>query len=168
MLTDKQDYDEIYQKYKNLVMKAAYKYSGNYDIAEDITQETFTKALTAINSYDGRKDIRAWLFTIARNTYFTYCKREKIYVEWEPPTEQVDIQTEFIDNLINKEQVEKIHNFLKNMKDPYKIVFELRIHGELSFEKIGRIFGKSSGWARVTYYRAKMKILEYMEAENNE
>lgn len=71
------------------------------------TQETFTKALTAINSYDGRKDIRAWLFTIARNTYFTYCKREKIYVEWEPPTEQVDIQTEFIDNLINKEQVEK-------------------------------------------------------------
>ena len=37
MLTDKQDYDEIYQKYKNLVMKAAYKYSGNYDIAEDIT-----------------------------------------------------------------------------------------------------------------------------------
>lgn len=35
MLTDKQDYEEIYQKYKNLVMKAAYKYSGNYDIAED-------------------------------------------------------------------------------------------------------------------------------------
>ena len=77
-------------------------------------------SLTAINSYDGRKDIRAWLFTIARNTYFTYCKREKIYVEWEPPTEQVDIQTEFIDNLINKEQVEKIHNFLKNMKDHTK------------------------------------------------
>ena len=48
------------------------------------------------------------------------------------------------------------------------MVFELRIHGELSFEKIRRIFGKSSGWARVTYYRAKMKILEYMEAENNE
>ena len=59
-------------------------------------------------------------------------------------------------------------DILKNMKDPYKIVFELRIHGELSFEKIGKIFGKSSGWARVTYYRAKMKILEYMEAENNE
>ena len=99
-------------------------------------------------------------------------------MEWEPPTEQVDIQTEFIDNLINKEQVEKIHNFLKNMKDPYKIVFELRIHGELSFEKIGRIFGKSNfikkckcvyyASFRVTYYRAKMKILEYMEAENNE
>lgn len=46
MLTDKQDYDEIYQKYKNLVMKAAYKYSGNYDIAEDITQSTFLQLYT--------------------------------------------------------------------------------------------------------------------------
>ena len=149
------DFDCIYKSYYLDVYHFLCGLSSNKEIAEDITQETFTKALTAINSYDGRKDIRAWLFTIARNTYFTYCKREKIYVEWEPPTEQVDIQTEFIDNLINKEQVEKI-------------VFELRIHGELSFEKIGEIFGKSSGWARVTYYRAKMKILEYMEAENNE
>ena len=143
------DFDCIYKSYYLDVYHFLCGLSSNKEIAEDITQETFTKALTAINSYDGRKDIRAWLFTIARNTYFTYCKREKIYVEWEPPTE-------------------KIHNFLKNMKDPYKIVFELRIHGELSFEKIGRIFGKSSGWARVTYYRAKMKIVEYMEAENNE
>ena len=41
MLTDKQDYDEIYEKYKNLVLKAAYQYSENYDVAEDITQNTF-------------------------------------------------------------------------------------------------------------------------------
>ena len=111
------DFDCIYKSYYLDVYHFLCGLSSNKEIAEDITQETFTKALTAINSYDGRKDIRAWLFTMARNTYFTYCKREKIYVEWEPPTEQVDIQTEFIDNLINKEQVEKIHNFLKNMKD---------------------------------------------------
>lgn len=101
------DFDCIYKSYYLDVYHFLCGLSSNKEIAEDITQETFTKALTAINSYDGRKDIRAWLFTIARNTYFTYCKREKIYVEWEPPTEQVDIQTEFIDNLINKEQVEQ-------------------------------------------------------------
>lgn len=94
------DFDCIYKSYYLDVYHFLCGLSSNKEIAEDITQETFTKALTAINSYDGRKDIRAWLFTIARNTYFTYCKREKIYVEWEPPTEQVDIQTEFIDNLI--------------------------------------------------------------------
>lgn len=71
------DFDCIYKSYYLDVYHFLCGLSSNKEIAEDITQETFTKALTAINSYDGRKDIRAWLFTIARNTYFTYCKREK-------------------------------------------------------------------------------------------
>lgn len=70
------DFDCIYKSYYLDVYHFLCGLSSNKEIAEDITQETFTKALTAINSYDGRKDIRAWLFTIARNTYFTYCKRD--------------------------------------------------------------------------------------------
>lgn len=54
------------------------------------------------------------------------------------------------------------------MKEPYKEVFNLRVFGELSFEKIGRIFGKSTGWARVTYYRAKQQMIDYMEVIDNE
>ncbi len=48
-----------------------------------------------------------------------------------------------------------VHQFLHSMKEPYKEVFSLRTFGELSFDKIGRLFGKSAGWARVTFYRAK-------------
>lgn len=71
MLTDKQDYDEIYQKYKNLVMKAAYKYSGNYDIAEDITQSTFLQLYMYI---DELKDIniKAWMYTTAKHMALNY------------------------------------------------------------------------------------------------
>lgn len=54
------------------------------------------------------------------------------------------------------------------MKEPYKEVFNLRIFGELSFEQIGKIFSKSSGWARVTFYRAKKQIVDYMEVMENE
>lgn len=44
MLTGNREYNEIYKKYKNLVLKVAYIYSGdNYDAAEDITQDTFLK-----------------------------------------------------------------------------------------------------------------------------
>ena len=46
-------------------------------LAEEIAQETFTKALKAIDSYKGDKDIRAWLFTIAKNSYFSYCRKQK-------------------------------------------------------------------------------------------
>jgi RNA polymerase sigma-70 factor (ECF subfamily) len=54
------------------------------------------------------------------------------------------------------------------MEEPYKEVFNLRVFGELSYEKIGMLFGKSSGWARVTFYRAKKKIEEYMEGQKYE
>ena len=55
------DFDCIYKSYYLDVYHFLCGLSSNKEIAEDITQETFTKALTAINSYDGRKDIRAWL-----------------------------------------------------------------------------------------------------------
>ena len=62
----------------------------------------------------------------------------------------------------------QIHTFLHNMKEPYKEVFTLRVFGELPFDKIGMLFGKSSSWARVVFYRAKMQIKEYMEEVNHE
>ena len=61
------DFDCIYKSYYLDVYHFLCGLSSNKEIAEDITQETFTKALAAIDSYDGRKDIRAWLFTIARS-----------------------------------------------------------------------------------------------------
>ena len=44
----------------------------------------------------------------------------------------------------------------------------LRVFGELPVEKIGAILGKSSGWERVTFYRAKKQIIEYMEVTEHE
>lgn len=61
-----------------------------------------------------------------------------------------------------------MHRFLHSMKEPYKEVFSLRTFGELPFDKIGRLFGKSGGWARVTYYRARKQIMEYMEETSDD
>jgi RNA polymerase sigma-70 factor, ECF subfamily len=140
----------------------------NEDIAEEITQETFVKALKSIDSFDGSKDIRAWLFTIAKNTYFTYCKRQQIYVDREIDDTIVSQNSSVEDSLINEENAFSIHCFLHSMNEPYKEVFTLRVFGELSYKKIGALFSKSSGWARITYYRAKKQILQYMEAAENE
>ena len=56
----------------------------------------------------------------------------------------------------------QIHQILHTMEEPFKEVFQLRIFGELSFQKIGQIFGKTENWARVTYHRARLKIQERM------
>lgn len=63
------DFDLIYQTYFEDVFLYLRGLSNSETIAEEITQETFMKALKALDRFDGSKDIKAWLFTIAKNTY---------------------------------------------------------------------------------------------------
>lgn len=72
------------------------------------------------------------------------------------------------ERLADEETAFSIHKFLHQMEEPYKEVFNLRVFGELSFEKIGAIFGKSAGWARVAFYRGKKQIIAYMEGLEHE
>ena len=162
------DFERIYRMcYKDvdLYLRAL---SADTDTAEEITQETFVKALRSIDTFDGSKDIRAWLFTIARNTYYTHCRRQSRYADEELSENEPDIQPDFTERFADEESAFQIHRFLHGMDEPYKEVFSLRVLGELPFEKIGAIFGKSSGWARVTFYRAKKQIIEYMEVTEHE
>lgn len=161
------DFEEIYRRYFREVFLYVRSLSAEEGVAEEITQETFFKALSAVDRYDGRKDIRAWLFTIARNTYYSHLRKQK-HLSDEVPPEVADSQNDFILQFVDEERALLIHRFLHEMKEPYKEVFNLRVFGELSFEKIGSIFGKSAGWARVTYYRARKQVAEYMEAMDDE
>ena len=74
-----------------------------------------------------------------------------------------DTGVTILEQISNEEEAFSIHQFLHNMEEPYKEVFTLRVFGELSFRRIGQLFGKNDSWARVTFYRAKQKIIAHME-----
>ena len=162
------DFEQIYREYFKDVFLYVRSLTTQEGLAEEITQETFTKALKAIDSYDGKKDIRAWLFTIAKNSFYTHCRQQKHYVEYELPKNCTDNFPLTEERLAEEETAFLIHKFLHQMEEPYKEVFNLRVFGELPFEKIGAIFGKSAGWARVTFYRGKKQIIAYMEGLEHE
>ncbi len=161
----KLDFEQIYQRYFHDIYLYIKSLSNNESIAEEITQEAFFKALKAIDSFDASTDIRAWLFTIAKNTYFSHYKRNKKHLDF---TEEHSTGVQLVNHIINEEEAFIIHQFLHSMDEPYKEVFSLRMFGELPFEKIGKLFGKSDGWARVTFYRARKQIIAYMEEINHE
>lgn len=68
--------------------------------------------------------------------------------------------------LLDDAEAMRIHRHLHSLQEPYKEVFMLRVFGELSFKKIAEIFGRTESWARVTYHRAKLRIISEMEEEN--
>lgn len=150
------DFEEIYNRY----MKDVYKYilalSRNPDIAEEITQETFFKALKNIKSFKGECKISVWLCQIAKNTYYSYCAKEKRRSEHT----QEEIYFYFEDEVAERDMAFELHKRLHSLPEPYKEVFSLRVFGELPFSKIAELFGKTESWARVTYHRAKLKMEE--------
>lgn len=156
-------FDEVYNEYFQDVYRYALAISRSSQAAEEITQETFFRALKKIDSFRGDCDIRAWLCKIAKNEYFRMLEKGKLHTEEpraEPPA-QPDTEEDFI----KKEDAFHIYQALHQIEEPYKEVFSMRVFGELPFKKIGLIFGKTESWARVTYYRAKKKIQQRIEEE---
>jgi RNA polymerase sigma-70 factor (ECF subfamily) len=60
--------------------------------------------------------------------------------------------------LIDQTEALRVHKVLHVLNEPYKEVFMLRLFGELSFNHISQIFGRTESWARVTYHRARLRI----------
>ncbi len=132
-------------------------------IAEEITQDTFFKAMKGINKFKGECNIRVWLCQIAKNSYYTYCKKRKRVDEAAEKEKQL-IEENFVERrLVEKEQAVILHKVLHHLEEPYKEVFHLRVFGELSFREIGEIFEKTESWSRVTFHRAKVKIMEHLK-----
>jgi RNA polymerase sigma-70 factor (ECF subfamily) len=156
-----QDFEEIYNLYFKDVYRYVFSICKNANIAEEVTQETFFKALKSIKSFNGSCKLSVWLCQIARNTYFTLYQKEKKLVSL-PDDNTIstdDVESKFFD----KDTANRLHVLLHNLKEPYKEVFTLRVFGDLSFSKIGELFGKSDNWARVVFYRAKTQLKEDIE-----
>jgi RNA polymerase sigma factor (sigma-70 family) len=149
--------EDIYNTYFKDVFLYVYSLSGDKHISEDITSETFIKALSSLDSFRGNSDIRVWLCQIAKNSYYSYLRKKKSFVDFESVPESAsgdNVEQE----IATSEASVKVHEMIQNLKEPYKKVLTLRLFGELSFKQIGKLFGKSDNWACVTYHRAREKV----------
>ena len=153
-----QDFDGIYKENFTDVYKFVLGLCRDPMLAEEITQETFFKALRKIDSYKGESRLYTWLCSIARNVYIDHTRRREQAADL--LLGQISDDSDLEEKLADREAAYAIHRVLHQLQEPYKEVFWLRTFGELSFGRIGELFEKSESWARVTYYRAKVKIKE--------
>ena len=153
------DFQEIYDLYFRDVYRFALSLCRNDAIAEEITQETFFKALQKLDSFDGKCKVSVWLCQIAKNTYISMCRKEK-NADFGADTARMPAPGDLEEGLCNRDTAFRIHKVLHTLEEPYKEVFSLRTFGDLSFRQIGDLFGKTESWARVTYHRARWKIKE--------
>lgn len=149
-------FEEIYKEYFSGVYKYVYSLCRNESLAEEVTQETFYKAMENLDKFRGETRLFVWLCQIAKNTYFNHCRKQKRQVSHE---EMASLQSENLEEaFFDKETAGRLLQLLHQLNEPYKEVFTLRVYGQLPFSQIGQLFGKSNSWARLIYYRAKQEI----------
>ena len=156
-----QDMEKIYEEYFETVNKYLFCLTHNNDISEELTQETFYKAVKKIDTYKGECKMSVWLCQIAKNLWYDQCRKNKKIAN----VEENDILDNQILNTLEEQVIsndEKISLYKKMqyLDEKTREVMYLRITGELSFKEIGIILNKTENWARVTFYRGKNQLKE--------
>ena len=154
-----QNMDEIYEECFETVYKYLFCLTHNSDISEELTQETFYRAVKKIDTYNGKCKISVWLCQIAKHLWYNQCRKNKRIVDTDETFDIEDPQN-LEDQFIAGEEKVSLYKKMQNLDEKTREVMYLRITGELSFKEIGEILGKTENWARVTFYRGKSKLKE--------
>lgn len=155
-----QDMEKIYEQYFETVNKYLFCLTKNYDLAEELTQETFYRAVKKIGTYKGECKISVWLCQIAKNLWYDQCRKNKKLVNYEENIFTLETEEKVEEQIISNEEKMTLYKKMQNLDEKTREVIYLRITGELSFKEIGDILNKSETWARVTFYRGKQKLKE--------
>lgn len=156
------DYEKLYNSYYMQIYSYVFSIAQNRELAEEITQNTFYKAISAKAKFKGESNELTWLCSIAKNLYHDELRNNRRITDISEISEL--LSDENIERTVADSDMDfRIHLVLHCLDEPYKEVFQLRVFGEFSFAQIATIFGKTKTWARVTYHRAKLKIHERMD-----
>ena len=159
------DMDSIYREYSGTVKAFLIRISGNTELAEELTQETFYQAIKSIHSFDGKSNLSTWLCSIARHLYYDYLRKQKPTV---PVTDTIPSPEDFTDRIENRDQAMHAHRVLHALEEPFREVFTLRTFCDLSHSQIAELFGKSESWSRVTYFRARQMLQKAIREDHHE
>ncbi|NLB90923.1 MAG: RNA polymerase sigma factor [Clostridiales bacterium] len=162
-------FEALYQVYFQDVYRFLLSLCHDPHLAEELTADTFLKALANLDTFRSDSSMSTWLCQIGKNTYYSLLRKKK-------PTHSLSalppmgdpLATPMEEVLIDKEQADTLYSLVHQLSDPYKEVFLLRVFADLSFKEIGRLFHKTENWACVTYHRGKKKVQQSLQASEGE
>ena len=153
------DFEKLYNACYMRVYAYALSLCKDPPLAEELTQHAFFKAM--LSSFKSTSEEFTWLCAIVKNLWYDELRRRKKRGELSESLTDGGQGVE--EHLVEQETILRIHLILRELEEPYAQVFALRVFGALSYKEISALFGKTESWARVTYHRARIKILQRLE-----
>ena len=163
---DKDQFVKLYDKYLKQIYSFIYYKTSHRETAEDLTSQTFFKALRHLENFNFKKNnsFSAWLFTIARNTvvdhYRSFRASKDIEDVWDLASNE-----DLFQDLLKKEKINKVLIHLKELKVQQREIIILRVFQDLSYREIGEIMGKGESACKMDFSRALKRLKEVIPLE---
>jgi RNA polymerase sigma-70 factor (ECF subfamily) len=166
---DLRPFDLLVKRYQRKIYYLARRMVKGHDAADDIAQETFIKAYSAIKSFKIGYSFYTWLYRICMNLSINYLKRQKFVIpesqfeEETSPLEREAAGADPLNHLALKELEDKIEKALDSLPPKFKAVFVLRIYEDLSYEEIAKTLKISIGTVMSRLFRARERMQEMLK-----
>lgn len=159
---DEESFASIYDNYVTAIYQFIYYKTYHRETAEDLTSQTFLKALEKIHRFNPQKgSMAAWLYQIARNLVIDHFRTKKrtfsIHDIWDlAGSHNVEIDLE------NKEQLQMVQTVLKELPLNQRDIIIMRVWQELPYKEIAEIMGKSEASCKMLFSRTIAYLRENM------
>lgn len=163
------EFEQVYRQYYRDVFRFVLCLANRQpDIAEEITQECFFRVYQGLLGFEGRSQMKTWIFQIARNVWVDYTRKKRPVtvdtgsIAGSPATCHTDGPEEEALGEVVKAQIDL---YLKAMDSRTRDIVTYRLYFDLSFKDIAELVGLSENSARVVYHRSKLQLRKLLQKE---
>ncbi|MBL8797921.1 MAG: sigma-70 family RNA polymerase sigma factor [Planctomycetia bacterium] len=158
------DFAAVVNEHWTGVYRLLHRLTGNSHDTDDLTQETFLRALNRLETFQAGTNLRAWLLRIASNAFFDLQRKRQSNRQQPLPDDAVSPERPPGQALETGEQGRLLRIALEELSETARLVFHLRVEEELSFREIADILGGTEEAARWHMHQARGKLLKRLSA----
>lgn len=161
---DERAFNEIVKKYQKRIYWHARQMLGNHLDADEVTQEVLIVMYKKLKSFNFQSNLFTWIYKIVTTRSINQIRKNQIKRFFSIDDEENPIElksnNDIIEDISNKEKIEKLNKVLAKLPAKQRQVFIMRNFDNLSYEEISQITGKSVGGLKANYFHALKKVLE--------
>ncbi len=162
---DAASFGKLYDIYAPMIYRYILSRTGNIQDAQDITSQTFLKALEMLPRYYHRGYFSAWLFSIARSKYIDHFRFHNQQESLMRKT-NLDPSPDLLSIVMEREKVSRLDHLLKELSDEDLDLLQLRNVAGLTFAEMAEILSKSEDATKKKYYRLLARLQSQLEDKN--
>jgi RNA polymerase sigma-70 factor (ECF subfamily) len=162
-------FEEIVKIHREKIYKLVYHIIGNFEDADDVSQEVFIRAYRSVKTFRGDASVSTWLRKIAINVSINHIKRESKHQKNREFLIDEDFESllsdihEIPDIIETKELALKINESIRSLSLNERIIFVLRVQQGLSYQEIADSVGCSQGTVMSRLSRARKKLRDKLK-----